>query len=274
MFPTWELLTLLVLAGADAPRDPLLTGLEELFDPPTVLRQIREPTVCVLDTQHPDTVRRKLAQKPPVPYLGRKLQGIVRQLCGSPCILLHYCEARREDLRHPHLKAVLLSARSHRINKQIDDELFAIIRELPAPMIGFCGGHQLIAQAYGGEIALMRPLRPGETDTNPKYNPGRFKEWGFLPVETVKRDPLFNGLPDRIIVREMHAWEITRLPDEFVILASTQECRVQVIKHRDRPLYGTQFHPEAYDAENVHGRTLIANFLEMAGLTVKRESDR
>jgi GMP synthase (glutamine-hydrolysing) len=54
------------------------------------------------------------------------------------------------------------------------------------------------------------------------------------------------------------------LPAELELLASSKECKVQMIKHRDRPLYGTQFHPEIYDDEHPHGKTLLQNFFRLA----------
>jgi GMP synthase-like glutamine amidotransferase len=47
-------------------------------------------------------------------------------------------------------------------------------------------------------------------------------------------------------------------------LASSAECRVQVIKDRKRLVYGVQFHPENYDAEHSDGRILLENFFRLA----------
>ena len=57
-----------------------------------------------------------------------------------------------------------------------------------------------------------------------------------------------------------HYWEVKKLPAEFVSLASSPLCPVQAIAHRTLPLFGTQFHPEKYDAQHPDGRQVIANF--------------
>jgi GMP synthase (glutamine-hydrolysing) len=46
----------------------------------------------------------------------------------------------------------------------------------------------------------------------------------------------------------------------FVLLASGDHCRIEAMRHRTRPLYGTQFHPEACAEPFLHGKRLLANF--------------
>ncbi len=62
----------------------------------------------------------------------------------------------------------------------------------------------------------------------------------------------------------MHRSEVKVLPDEFRLLASTDDCRVQAMVHRDMPLYGTQFHPEKRQEGYPDGHRLVANFFRIA----------
>ncbi|MEM2057675.1 MAG: GMP synthase, partial [Thermoproteota archaeon] len=87
---------------------------------------------------------------------------------------------------------------------------------------------------------------------------------GFLPVRVVKRDPIFSGLGDIIYVDENHYCEVKMLPPGFDLLASTEECRIQVMKHRERPLYGVQFHPQIFDENHPDGRRILENFFKIA----------
>jgi GMP synthase (glutamine-hydrolysing) len=96
------------------------------------------------------------------------------------------------------------------------------------------------------------------------YMPGLYKEWGIGRVRVVKRDPILDGLPDELLMPQRHYAQCVALPDLFELLASSDECRVQMIKHKDRLVYGTQFHPEIYDAEHPHGRLLLSNFFRLA----------
>jgi GMP synthase-like glutamine amidotransferase len=140
--------------------------------------------------------------------------------------------------------------------------------------------------AYGSNVAPMRCLRPGEPDITTLSGPGYLKEWGFLPVDVVEPDPIFNGLGPSPIFLQVHHCEVKELPPEFRLLASSRDCTIQAMKRRDRPVYGVQSHPEGY-TENPHdqrsslvnlvypegypearpdGRDLMANFLQIAGV--------
>ena len=61
-------------------------------------------------------------------------------------------------------------------------------------------------------------------------------------------------------MRCWHYCEVKTLPPDFQLLASSGHSRIAAMRHADKPLYGTQFHPEAYAAPFFHGRTLLQNF--------------
>jgi hypothetical protein len=136
-------------------------------------------------------------------------------------------------------------------------------RSTPTPRTG-CGD-------AGATLEIGR-FRSGVSGTEPPLSGVFAATWlrrssvGFMPVNVVHGAPLFAGFGNSVLIREFHAYEVTQLPAEFELLASTAETRVQVIKHKDKPLYGTQFHPERYDAEHLDGERLLRNFLRLAGL--------
>jgi GMP synthase (glutamine-hydrolysing) len=110
----------------------------------------------------------------------------------------------------------------------------------------------------------MRRLKEGETDPYPLYRPGFFKEKGFTEVEVDDQNPLFKGLGDSVVVSESHYCEIKRVPKSLEVIASNTDCRVQAVAHRDKPVYGVQFHPETFDEEHPDGRKMLENFFEIA----------
>lgn len=237
-----------------------------VFATPEDLAAIDHPIVCILTIQHPEIIRGQLTDKPVDEYSGSRLRERMQQLSGVPCVLVHFTEVQAQDLEHPHIRAILITGRSRVVSRELDAQFYPLIRETAIPLFGFCGGMQMISQAYSSAVVPMRSLRQGETDPNPNYHPGRYKEWGFLPVQVVRRDPLFEGLPDQIVVRQAHAYQVQQVPDDFLLLASTDECAVQAIKHRQRLVYGTQFHPEVYDAQHPDGGIVVSNFFRLAGL--------
>jgi len=238
----------------------------EVFTTRQEFAAIDEPIVCILNIQHPDLIRKQLANKPAAEYSGLKLRDRMQTQSGLRCVLVHFTDVRCEDLDRDGVKAILITGRSKVVGRDLDASFYPLIRNTQIPIFGFCGGMQLIGQAYSSKVERMRKLRDGEKDPNPRYHPGQFKEWGFLPVQIVQRDPLFDGLPDEIVVRESHAFHVVQVPAEFKLLASTPECKVQAFKHRKRLVYGTQFHPEVNNDDHPHGRVIIGNFFRLAGL--------
>ncbi len=230
------------------------------------LAAINEPFVCILTIQHPDSIRTLLADKPSAQFAGENVRRQVRQITGLRCEIVHFVEVSGADLDRDQIKAILITGRSKLVSQEADARFYPLIRSTRIPIFGFCGGMQLIGGAYDVPIAPLRKLGEGEADPNPGYHPGQFKEWGFLPVQIVRRDPLFESLPDEIVVREAHAFQVPRVPDEFLLLASTAECQVEAFKHRDRMVYGTQFHPEVNNSEHPHGRVILENFFRLIGL--------
>lgn len=209
-----------------------------------------------------------------------KLRRRFEEISGEICLVLHMSQATPAVIGEVKPKALLLSGCGTWF-RDFDVRDFYPFEDLLAatphiPTIGFCGSHQLIGFVFNGGFRqlervvdeAMRPLRPGEPDhaSPPKYAVGMFREEGIYPIQILKPDPLFDGLPDPFLVRESHYCEIKRLPPQFDLIATNENCPIQAIKHLERPLYGTQFHPEAYVDAYPHGRRILQNFFRMAGV--------
>lgn len=237
----------------------------KVYDRPQRLAALQRPAVCLLDIQHAEILRKQMqSQANPLQQARASvLRTRLKSLSGLDCLVVHQSEVTGADLDRPLIKAILIGGRSKTTSLK-DEEFFPLIRSTKIPILGLCGGCQLIGLAYDSKTVALRKLRPGETDPSPKYHAGQFKEWGFLPVRVVQQDPLFAGLGEQIVVREMHAFQMAEPPRGFDLLASTAECRVQAVKHRERVVYGVQFHPEAYDDEHPDGRTVLKNFFRIA----------
>ena len=123
-----------------------------------------------------------------------------------------------------------------------------LVRKLDLPFLGICFGHQLIGAAYGAEV-----LDLGHTVRE-------FKE-----ITLIGNDPLFDGLPGSVRVSESHRQALNRVPEGFRHLAESATSQIEAIGHQTRPIYGLQFHPERSDEKHPHGRTIIQNFLRLAG---------
>ena len=119
---------------------------------------------------------------------------------------------------------------------------FEVLRALSLPVLGICFGHQVVGMLYGAEVRI------GKEDRD------------LRPVEILTADRLFSGLSSDSVFQQDHTEEIG-LPRDFDHLATSSHCFNEAMVHRERPLYGVQFHPESSgDA----GKQLIANFLSLA----------
>ncbi len=120
-----------------------------------------------------------------------------------------------------------------------------------------------MAAVLGSRIEPMRDLRPEEDDPLPEASDGRLMEYGLCHVD-VEPDPLFDGLPARLDVAQFHNLMLSTLGADLVNLGQSDECPVQALRHRRRPLYGVQFHPEYATDEYPHGRKVLENFFRIA----------
>lgn len=213
----------------------------------------------------------------------------LEEISGVPCIVQRFTDVTHRRLEHLGIEAILIGGNATEMDEYETgawNELYQIIRSAQWPILGICGGHHLIAMAHGAPVEPMRALRPGEADVTTLSGPGYYKEWCFMPVHVTQADPLFDGLGPAPVFLEAHYWEVKDLPAGFEALAATQECPIQAMVQTGKPVYGTQFHPECF-TEYPHdrrsrlvnliypeghaearpdGRTLLANFLRIAGI--------
>ena len=87
-----------------------------------------------------------------------------------------------------------------------------------------------------------------------------------MPVSVVAEDPILAGLGRAPAFLEMHYCEAKEVPPGFHLLASTADCRVQLMKRDDKPVYGTQFHPEGYTEWPYDERSELVNLIYPEGL--------
>jgi len=117
------------------------------------------------------------------------------------------------------------------------------------PIFGVCLGHQAIAASYGAEVGRAPAPRHGKTSL-------------------VRHDGrgLFAGLPNPFEATRYHSLDVREasIPDELEAVAWSEDDGVVMgLRHRERPYWGVQFHPES--VLTVAGPKLVTNFLAMAG---------
>lgn len=111
------------------------------------------------------------------------------------------------------------------------------------PILGICYGAQMIAWQNGGKVEGA-PTR----------------EYGRAILKTVdEKDPLFNGIEPGETVWMSHGDTITHLPENFRIIASTDDVECAGFREKDKAIWGVQFHPEVF--HSTCGTKLLKNFV-------------
>ncbi len=111
------------------------------------------------------------------------------------------------------------------------------------PLLGVCYGAQYMAHNYGGEVA-----------------PSDSREYGRANLAYVdKNSELLKGVSDHSQVWMSHGDTIVRLPENFKIIASTEDIDVAAFRIDGEVTYGLQFHPEVY--HSTEGKQILKNFV-------------
>lgn len=117
-----------------------------------------------------------------------------------------------------------------------------LIRTCDVPLVGICGGMQLIGRAHAvgldqGQAVIGKTL-----------------------VRLCAGIELFDGLPREVELFQRHIYRLRSRPPGFEVIASSAGCPIEGIRHTARPVYGFQAHLEF----RPHGRQILRRFLKIA----------
>ena len=129
-------------------------------------------------------------------------------------------------------------------------DLVAACADAGAPLLGVCLGHQAIGQHFGGKV-VRGGLMHGKTSPVSHDGTG-----------------LFQGLPSPFTATRYHSLIVEDVPGSLIVNATSEDGSVMGFRHATLPIHSVQFHPESIATE--HGHAMLANFLTLAGLPVRR----
>lgn len=167
-------------------------------------------------------------------------------------------------------------------------EFTDFIRATHIPVLGICGGHQLVGMSFGARVVTLDKQEQHEQRENRQVE----YQYRFVRI-TELNDPIFRSLNEggeeiwqdprkeaRILrVWQNHGLQLDRVPDGFSLLATSYLCRNQMMVRRSdgQLIYTVQFHLEKsfedwnksrtrweHRIESRDGRILFENFLSLA----------
>ncbi len=116
------------------------------------------------------------------------------------------------------------------------------IFDLNIPILGICYGHQVMAHMLGGKVAK-----------------GTHREFGKEILSIKQQSNIFKGLSKKELVWFSHGDQVTKLPKDFITIATTEGCECAAFRHKNKDIYAIQFHPEVTHTKK--GIKLLSNFV-------------
>jgi GMP synthase-like glutamine amidotransferase len=148
------------------------------------------------------------------------------------CTMKHYLEVTDQDLRR--CNSVILSGTALKDSATLNlPEKFTWLKETEKPVLGICAGMETIGVAYGMQLITCLEI-------------------GMTPIISLRDNQLFST---DFKAYSLHCYCVEPTED-FEVWAKSTKC-AQVIKHKNKKIYGVLFHPE------VRNREIVKRFLEI-----------
>ncbi|MCF7981045.1 MAG: glutamine-hydrolyzing GMP synthase [Pseudomonadales bacterium] len=167
-----------------------------------------------------------------------------------------YCEIHAFDMDSEAIKnfnprAVILAGGPESVTQELTPRAPTVVFELGAPVLGICYGMQTMAAQLGGEVQASDE-----------------REFGYARVAIEGQSQLLEGIADHmddsgralLDVWMSHGDKVTRLPEGFSLLASTESAPIAGMYDESRHFYGVQFHPEV--THTLQGLRILEHFIK------------
>ena len=147
-----------------------------------------------------------------------------------------------EELRRNNVIGLILSGGPASTYAQDAPKPDPGIFESNLPILGICYGMHVACQSLGANVTAA----------------GR-REYGRTTLQVTADDPMLAHVPVKTAVWMSHGDVVSGFGDDFIALGRTNNCPNAVVRHKDRPFYGVQFHPEV--THTPEGSQILRNFL-------------
>ena len=167
----------------------------------------------------------------------------IREL-GVFCEIISHKKIKNKDINRS-VKGIILSGgplNVYQIKKYSFDKK---ILENNKPILGICFGHQILSKLNGGRVKQSK-----------------YREFGLASIHKKKESVLIKNFFNNKKINKVwmsHADQVSKLPKNFNVVASSQNSKFAIIENKSKNHFGVQFHPEVTHTEN--GKKIIKNFI-------------
>lgn len=162
--------------------------------------------------------------------------------CEHESVVLSLKEIQDRDLKP--FSGIILSGAPTTMEEICEPqylEQFSFLTDIKIPVLGICNGHQVLGILHGANIQSGKMIKHIET------------------CSIIEQNTLFKGIKSPAKFQEDHYAHIS-VPKDFILLAQSDSCPNEAMQHREKPLFGVQFHPEASGSS---GTKIFQNFLTL-----------
>ena len=137
--------------------------------------------------------------------------------------------------------------------------------ELGIPIMGICYGAQAMTYALDGSVEKAEVSEYGKTELSINDDSQVIIDVEKESVDWLvpAKSRLFDDVENNSVVWMSHTDRITKVPEGFVVTASTENCPIAALENASKNLYAVQFHPEV--VHTVEGKKIFSNFIDICG---------
>ena len=159
--------------------------------------------------------------------------------------IISHKKIKKKNILNKNIKGIILSGGPLNVYQKNKFNFDKKILQLKIPILGICFGHQILSKELGGKVKKSNQ-----------------REFGLTEIKKVRNSLLtknFFNKKSRNNVWMSHADQVSKMPKNFKIIATSKNSKLTIIENSKERFYGVQFHPEVTHTNK--GKILLRNFL-------------